>query len=123
LVTPDADKPLALAVDKAARRWLHEHGEARRLLIAFTSTKCCSGVRACDVRVRVNAASSRRRLGDTHWVPFGEVDGREVVIDARVYDRMPRQVQLTARGIGPFRHLELDLNGEQWAELLYPMPG
>jgi hypothetical protein len=76
-----------------------------------------------DVRIRASAASSRRRLRDTHWVPIGEVDGREVAIDARVYKRMPRKVQLTARGIGPFRHLQLDLNGEQWGELLYPVPG
>lgn len=123
LVTPDVDRPFALAVDKAARRWLHEHAEARRLLIAFTSTKCCSGVRVCDVRIRANTAPSRRRLGNTHWVTIGEVDGREVAIDARVYKRMPRKVQLTARGIGPFRHLQLDLNGEQWAELLYPVAG
>jgi hypothetical protein len=34
---------------------------------------------------------------------------------------MPAQVRLIVRGIGPFRRLDLDFTGEQWAELLYPV--
>jgi hypothetical protein len=42
----------------------------------------------------------------------------DLVVDQQA---MPRQLSLTGRGIGPFRHLDLDLTSEQSAELLYPL--
>jgi len=109
-----------VVVDQQAKGWLGQHPEAARLFIAFKSSRaCCSGVRVCDVRIRVDVASSRRRHRDASWQPLGQVEGRDVFIDSRLIERMPRQLPLTGRGIGPFRHLDLDLTGEQWAEVLY----
>jgi hypothetical protein len=34
---------------------------------------------------------------------------------------MPAQLRFVQRGIGPFRHLDLDLSSEQWADALYPV--
>jgi hypothetical protein len=111
-----------LVVDRQAKGWLDDHPEASRLFIAFKSSRaCCSGVRVCDVQIRVELASSHRGSGDTSWSPLGQVEGRDVFVDSRLIERMPRQLPLTGRGIGPFRHLDLDLTGEQWAELLYPL--
>lgn len=110
-----------LCIDRQAKDWLDEHPEAARLFIAFKSSRaCCSGVRVCDVRIRVDVHASHWSRGDTSWSPIGQVEGREVFLDSRLIKRMPRQVSLTGRGIGPFRHLDLDLASEQWAELLYP---
>jgi hypothetical protein len=52
---------------------------------------------------------------------MGHVQGRDVLIDSRLIERMPAEARLTVRGLGPFRRLDLDLTGEQWAELLYPV--
>jgi hypothetical protein len=110
-------------MDRAARGWLEEHPEASLLFIAFESTRLRrSGVRLGDVRIRVDTASSRRQPQETAWLALGDMHGRAVLLDARLRECMPRQVPLTARGLGPFRHLELDLSGEQWGELLYPSP-
>jgi hypothetical protein len=49
----------------------------------------------------------------------GQVEGRELFVDSRLIELMPRQIPLTGRGIGPFRHLDLDLTGEQWADILF----
>jgi hypothetical protein len=123
-MTPSEAWRFELAIDPAARGWLEEHPEASRLLIAYESTTLRRfGVRLLDVRIRVNAPSSRRVADERTWLPLGEMDGRSVLLDARLRERMPRQVPLTTRGIGPFRHLELDLSSEQWGELLYPSPG
>jgi hypothetical protein len=43
-------------------------------------------------------------------------------MDARLIDRMPTQLQFIQRGFGLFRRLDLDLSGEQWADVLYPVP-
>jgi hypothetical protein len=111
-----------LVVDRQAKGWLDEHPEASRLFIAFTSSRaCCSGLRVCDVRIRVGVHSAHRSRGDLSWSPLGQVEGRDVFVDSRLIKRMPRQLPITGRGIGPFRHLDLDFTSEQWAELLYPL--
>ena len=46
-------------------------------------------------------------------------DGTEVLIDPRAGARLPSRFGLTVRGIGPLKHLDLDLEGEQWGRLLY----
>jgi hypothetical protein len=110
-----------VSANRDARAWLAEHPAVSRLFIAFMSSRaCCSGARVCDVRVRVDVASSRGANTAT-WVEFGSVEGREVLLDTRLVERMPAQVRLIVRGIGPFRRLDLDFTGEQWAELLYPV--
>jgi hypothetical protein len=112
-----------LCVDESAGRWLDERPEVSSLFVAYMSSRaCCSSAKVCDVRVRVDADSSRRSSRAVRWAPLGRVRGRDVFIDSRLVDRMPARAHLRVRGVGRFRHLDLDLTGEQWAELLYPVP-
>jgi len=46
-------------------------------------------------------------------------DGTRFLIDRRAAARLPAGFGLTVRGMGPLKHLDLDLEGEQWGELLY----
>jgi hypothetical protein len=113
---------VTVSADQHARAWLEGHPEVSRLFIAFTSSRaCCSGARVCDVRIRVDAESSRRSTPAVTWIPLCRVEARDVLIDTRLIERMPAQARLTVRGVGPFRRLDLDLTGEQWAELLHPV--
>jgi hypothetical protein len=112
-----------LRVDDQARDWLEDHPRASRLFITYMSSRaCCSGARVCDVRIRVDTAASQPDARGASWVALGLLSGREVLIDARLIDRMPAQLRFIQRGVGPFRHLDLDLSGEQWADVLYPVP-
>lgn len=112
-----------LHVDDHARQWLDEHPQASRVFIAYMSSRaCCSGARVCDVRIRVDTTASQPDTSGASWVALGLLRGREVLIDARLIDRMPAQLRFIQRGVGPFRHLDLDLSGEQWADVLYPVP-
>ena len=112
-----------LCVDDQAVRWLDEHPRASRLFITYMSSRaCCSGALVCDVRVRVDVTAAQTDTPRTSWVALGLLRGREVMIDARLIDRMPAQLRFIQRGAGPFRHLDLDLSGEQWADVLYPVP-
>jgi len=40
-------------------------------------------------------------------------------VDVRAASRLPDRFGLTVRGIGPLKHLDLDLEPEQWGKLLY----
>jgi hypothetical protein len=112
-----------LHIDDQAQRWLDEHPRASRLFIAYMSSRaCCSGARVCDVRIRVDTATSQADTRGSPWVALGLLRGREVLIDTRLIDRMPAELRFIQRGVGPFRHLDLDLSGEQWADVLYPVP-
>jgi hypothetical protein len=46
-------------------------------------------------------------------------DGTKFLVDRRVAARLPAHFALTMRGLGPFRHIDLDFDGEQWCALLY----
>ena len=39
--------------------------------------------------------------------------------DPRAAARLPERIGLTVRGGGPFRRLDLDLEPDQWGDLLY----
>ncbi len=111
-----------LSLDGDARQWLVDRPQATRLFITYMSSHaCCSGARVCDVRVRVDATLSQRDARGASWVTLGDLNGREVMIDSRLVDRMPSHLRFVQRGVGPFRHLDLDLTGEQWAAALYPV--
>jgi hypothetical protein len=111
-----------LSIDDGARKWLDVRPQARRLCITYMSSlACCSGARVCDVRVRVDATLSQRHARGASWVALGALNGRDVVIDSRLVDRMPAHLRFVVRGAGPFRHLDLDLSSEQWAAALYPV--
>jgi hypothetical protein len=42
-----------------------------------------------------------------------------LLIDPRAAARLPARFGLTVRGLGPLKHLDLVLGGEQWGRLLY----
>jgi hypothetical protein len=44
-------------------------------------------------------------------------DGTRFLVDRRAAARLPSHFALTMRGLGPSRHLDLDLGGEQWGAL------
>ena len=46
-------------------------------------------------------------------------DGTRFLIDRRAAARLPSRFGLTVRGLGPLKHLDLELEGEQWGRLLY----
>lgn len=46
-------------------------------------------------------------------------DGTKFLIHRTAAARLPSQFRLTVRGMGRFKHLDLDLDGEQWGTLLY----
>jgi hypothetical protein len=60
----------------------------------------------CDVRVRVDVGASRRANAAAMWTSIGSLEGREVLLDPRLVERMPSHARLTVRGLGPFRRLE-----------------
>ncbi len=110
-----------LSIDDQARQWLDERPQAKRLFIAYMSSlACCSGARVCDVRVRIGANVSQRDARGASWFALGQVNGRDVMMDSRLVDRMPAHLRFVQRGVGPFRHLDLDLSSEQRADALYP---
>ena len=46
-------------------------------------------------------------------------DETRIAIDPRAAARLPSRFRVTVRGLGPFKHLDLDLDGGQWGVLLY----
>jgi hypothetical protein len=55
----------------------------------------------------------------SNFVPAVLPDGTKIAIDPRAAARLPSRFRLTVRGLGRFKHLDLDLTGEQWGALLY----
>jgi hypothetical protein len=102
-------------VDPAAREWLDSHPAAGSRLISYEVSRCCGGGRICSVEVR---AASRRDDVTRHTRVVLE-DGAELLVDPRAAARLPATFGLTVRGIGPFKHLDLILDGDQWGTLLY----
>ena len=101
-------------LDDRANRWLGSQPAMGPVVIAYLETRCCGGGRVCDVRVRMGKRAERYSL-----IRIGSVDGRELMLDRRIAQRLPLQLVLTVRGIGPFQALSLDLKGEEWGRLLY----
>jgi hypothetical protein len=46
-------------------------------------------------------------------------DGTRLLVDSRAAARLPSRFALTVRGLGPFKHLALDLDSDHWGALLY----
>jgi hypothetical protein len=111
-----------VAIDRSAQEWLEQHRGTQKLFIGLTTSNCrCAGVLIRDVQVRASQPS-QRASASPRWLQIGEAAGRPVLLDTRLRTTLPRQIPITTAGIGPFRHLSLDLSGEQWAEVLYPSP-
>ena len=97
--------------DEAARAWLESHPSPGPLVIAYAVHHCCGGGKICTVSIREQSRSDR----ESSLVPGGP----DFLIDPRAAARLPEQIGLTVRGRGPFRRLDLDLEPEQWGDLLY----
>jgi hypothetical protein len=91
----------------------HPSAEAR--VITYRISRCCGGGRICQVAVR-----GLSRQDDPAALATGTLgDGTRFLIDQRAAARLPARFGLTVRGLGPLRHLDLDLSADQWARLLY----
>jgi hypothetical protein len=104
-----------LEADAAARDWLDAHPSPTARVIAYDVQRCCGGGKICQVRIRDLSA----RDDPSQYVTGALDDGTTVLIDRRAAARLPARFTLTMRGIGPLKHLDLDLVGEQWGDLLY----
>ena len=104
-----------LDADAAARAWLDLHPQDKPLVIAYDVHRCCGGGKICQVRFRELSSKD-----DPVQFATGRIDeATEVLIDRRAAARLPRRFGLTTHGIGPLKHLDLDLESEDWGTLLY----
>jgi hypothetical protein len=109
------DQRFELEADTGARRWLAVHPAERARVIAYDVHRCCGGGKICLVRVR-----ELTRKDDPDQYATGLLDdGTEFLIDRRAAARLPQRFGLTVRGFGRLKHLDLDLEAEQWGTLLY----
>jgi hypothetical protein len=69
----------------------------------------------CNVRLRREKRPDRLSQ-QMHRI--ATVNGREVLVDSRIVDRLPTRVPVTVRGVGRLKRLSLNLEGEEWARLL-----
>ncbi len=106
---------LRLVADSAAREWMNVHPAAGPRVIGYDVHRCCGGGKLCQVSVR-----ELTRSDDRDAFALGRLeDGTEFLVDRRAAVRLPSRFGLTVRGFGPWRHLDLDLEAEQWGTLLY----
>ena len=104
-----------ITVDAAARAWMDSRPTAGSRVISYAVKRCCGGGKICMVQVR--EASRRDDVSD--HIHLVLKDGAELLVDPRAAARLPARLGLTVRGLGPLRHLDLVLDGEQWGRLLY----
>ncbi|HEV2027955.1 MAG TPA: hypothetical protein VGS16_05405 [Candidatus Dormibacteraeota bacterium] len=104
-----------IELDAAASAWIDSHLGDEPRVIVYEVHRCCGGGKICEVQVR---QQSRRDDISTYATAVMK-DGAEIGIDPRAAARLPSRFRLTVRGLGRFKHLDLDLDGEQWGALLY----
>ena len=108
-------RAFSLHADASATRWLDQHSSSLPRVIAYDVHRCCGGGKICEVTIR-----DWSKNDDTDQFATGTLnDGTLFLIDRRAAARLPSRFGLTVRGIGPLKHLDLDLDGEQWGTLLY----
>ena len=101
--------------DDAAKNWLQKHEQTGPLVIAYEVHRCCGGGKICQVKVRPMSSNDEPAA-----FASGVTDeGGRVLIDGRAAARLPESFGLTVRGLGRLKHLDLDLEAEDWGELLY----
>jgi hypothetical protein len=104
-----------LNADGSAREWLDSHPSGAPRVIAYDIHRCCGGGKICQVKVR-----ELSRADNPDQFASGVLDdGTRFLIDRRAAARLPSRFGLTVRGLGRLKHLDLDLEGEQWGTLLY----
>ncbi len=104
-----------LQADEQARAWLAGQPAGSSWVIAYDVHRCCGGGKICRVSVRKRSASDRLDDYTATWL----ADGTTFLIDRRAASRLPARFGLTVRGLGRFKHLDLELDGDEWGELLY----
>jgi hypothetical protein len=109
MVAPPESPGFQIQLDEQARQWLEDHEIRSPIVITFDVTRGCGGTRVCDVWLRLNTAAAHRGK----LVRIGSVAGRDVLLDARILETMPRRIPLTVRGLSVRRRLSLDLTGDQ----------
>ena len=104
-----------LTADARAQAWLDSHPAAEPRVIALEVRGCCGGGKICNIAVRTRS----RRDDAAGFFPATLPDGTRFLVDRRAAARLPARFGITVRGLGPLKHLDLDLEPEQWGELLY----
>ena len=104
-----------LQADARARAWMDSHPSAEPRVIDYDVHRCCGGGKICQVRVRPQSRSD----DPARYVSGAMEDGTRFLIDRRAAARLPSRFRLTVRGLGAMKHLDLDLEPEQWGDLLY----
>lgn len=107
----------AIELNPLAERWLETHQTCSRIAITLSVTRCCGGPPVRDVRLRFDEPGTARR---GRFVRIGRVAEREVLMDARLLNIMPRRIPMTVYKLLGRQRLSLELSGEQWGRLLYP---
>ena len=106
---------LRVEADAHAEEWIRSHATEQPRVIAYDVHRCCGGAKLCSVTVRNQTRNDDRR----DFVSAVLGDGTRLLVDRRAARRLPPRFGLTVRGLGPFKHLDLELSGEQWGALLY----
>ena len=110
-----ASTEFQLEADESAREWLEQHPSQAPRVVAYEVHRCCGGGKICQVNVR-----ELSRNDNPEAFASGVLDdGTRFLIDRRAAARLPSRFGLTVRGLGPLKHLDLELEGEQWGRLLY----
>jgi hypothetical protein len=104
-----------VTADARAKAWLAAHPSDEPRVIAYEVHRCCGGGKICSVAVRRNSD----RDDASAYAPALLDDGTRMLVDKRAAARLPARFGLTVRGLGPLKHLDLELDSEQWGELLY----
>ncbi len=110
-----ANAEFVVEVDAAARAWLDSHKSEGPRGVTYEVHRCCGGGKICNVRV-LNAP---HRDDFSNYAVAVLPDRTKIVIDPKAAARLPSQFRLTVRGLGPLKHLDVELSGEEWGQLLY----
>ena len=94
---------------------MERHRAAGPRVVAYDVHRCWGGGKICQIKVR--ELSRKDNLDD--FATGALEDGTKFLIDRRAAARLPARFGLTARGMGRLKHLDLDLEAEQWGTLLY----
>lgn len=106
---------LQVVVDAQARQWLDSHPRAGGLVVDYDVHRCCGGGKICEVRIRPLSTEHQ----SNEYARGATADGMTVWIDPRAAARLPRRFGLTVRGVGRWKRLDLDLEPDQWGDLLW----
>jgi hypothetical protein len=104
-----------VTADARAKAWLTAHPSDAPRVITYEVHRCCGGGKICNVVVRRNSD----RDDASGYASALLEDGTRILVDNRAAARLPARFGLTVRGLGPLKHLDLELDPEQWGELLY----